>query len=108
MAPPKRIVGIKRGVLDDSFDPKMSHGLIRVNAVSLVESYFKAKSMKVLLANIKRSFLSALLSVDGILPNALLAVVHFIQILIIPIISPIIFFLALCEMTTFQGWAFYK
>ena len=32
--------------------------------------------------------------------------VHFIQILIIPIISPIIFFLALCEMTTLQGNVF--
>ena len=30
MAPPKRIVGIKRGVLDDSFDSNKSHGLIRV------------------------------------------------------------------------------
>jgi hypothetical protein len=32
--------------------------------------------------------------------------VHFIQILIIPLISPIIFFLALCEMTTFRGGIF--
>jgi hypothetical protein len=106
MAPPKRIVGIKKGILDDSFDSKKSHGLIRVNAASLVESYFKPKSMKVLLARMIRFFLEAMVSVDGILPNAILALVHFIQILIIPIISPIIFFLALCEMTTLQGDVF--
>jgi hypothetical protein len=86
----------------------MSHGLIRVNSTSLLESYFKPESLKVLLTNIKRSFLSALVSVDGILPNALLAMVHFIQILIIPIISPVIFFLAVCEMATFRGDIFAK
>jgi hypothetical protein len=54
-----------------------------------------------------------LISIDGILPNALLAIVHFIQILLIPIFSPIIFYLALCEMTTlsdyiwFTAWDFY-
>jgi hypothetical protein len=106
MAPPKRIVGIKKGVPDDSSDAKMSHGLIRVNAGSLVKSVFDPKSLKLILTNIKTTFLSALVSVDGILANALLAVVHFIQILVIPIISPIIFFLALCEMTTFQGDVF--
>jgi hypothetical protein len=95
MAPPKRIVGIKKGVPDDSSDSKMSHGLIRVNAGSLVKSVFDPKSLKLLLTNIKTTFLSALVSVDGILANALLAVIHFIQIIIIPIISPIIFFLAL-------------
>jgi hypothetical protein len=106
MAPLKRIVGIKKGVPDDSSDAKLSHGLIRVNAGSLVNSVFDPKSLKLLLTNIKTTFLSALVSVDGILPNALLAVIHFIQIIIIPIISPIIFFLALCEMTTFQGDVF--
>ena len=45
-----------------------------------------------------------LISIDGILPNALLAIVHFIQILLIPIFSPIIFYLALCEMTTLSGY----
>ena len=103
MAPPKRIVGIKKGVPDDSSDPKSSHGLIRVNASSLVKSVFDPRSIKLLLTSIKTTFLSALVSVDGILANALLAAIHFIQIAIIPIISPIIFFLALCEMTTFQG-----
>jgi hypothetical protein len=39
MAPPKRIIGIKRGFLVDSSDSEMSHGLIRVYAGSLVESY---------------------------------------------------------------------
>ena len=41
MAPPNRIVGIKKGVPDDSSDPKMSHGLIRINALSLVTSVFE-------------------------------------------------------------------
>lgn len=43
------------------------------------------------------------MSVDGIVPNAALAVVHFVLILIVPIFTPIITFLALCEMTTLQG-----
>jgi len=101
MAPPKRIVGIKKGVPDDSSDAKLSHGLIRVSASSLVKSIFDPKSLGLLITNLKTTFLSALVSVDGILANALLAVVHFIQIIIIPIMSPIIFFLALCEMTAF-------
>lgn len=41
------------------------------------------------------------MSVDGIVPNAALAFVHFILILIIPFITPIVTFLALCEMTVF-------
>jgi len=43
------------------------------------------------------------MSVDGIVPNAALAVVHFLLILAVPIVTPIITFLALCEMTVLQG-----
>jgi len=78
MTPPKRIVGVKRGVPDDSSDPKLSHGLIRVSAKALVKSPFDPKSIKILITSIKTSFLSALISVDGILANAILAIIHFI------------------------------
>lgn len=43
------------------------------------------------------------MSVDGILPNGLLAIVHFGLILIVPLVSPIITFIALSEQTVFQG-----
>ncbi len=84
MNPPKRIVGIKKGMseLKASSGDTGSFGLIRRPA------------------SLKTSILSKFMTVDGIVPNAALAIVHFILILIVPVFTPIITFLALCEMTT--------
>jgi hypothetical protein len=52
-------------------------------------------------SSLKNSVLSRFVSVDGILPNVLLAIVHFALILIVPLVSPIVTYLALCEQTVF-------
>lgn len=49
----------------------------------------------------QNKFLIGLLAVDGFVPSAVLALVHFIVIVIVPFLTPIITFLAVCEMTTF-------
>ena len=87
MEPPKQIVGIKRGVQDkkNDIDVEESYGLIR--RPSSPESSIGSKFM----------------SVDGLIPNGALAIVHFVLILTVPIFFPIVFFLALCEMTTLQS-----
>ena len=89
MDPPPIIVGIKKGRPDRKKDLKKQNkdtaGLIRRPA------------------GLKNSIMSKVMSVDGLVPNAALAIVHFILILIIPLATPIITFLSLCEMTTLQG-----
>jgi hypothetical protein len=90
MTPPKRIIGVKKGRPDKNSELKDSHGLIRIPS------------------NLKNSILSKFTSVDGIIPNGALAAVHFVLILIVPLVSPIITFFALCEMTVFRGDVFTK
>lgn len=82
MDPPKRIVGIKKGKSEQA-GTEDTFGLIRRPG------------------GLKSGLLTRFMSVDGIVPNAALAFVHFILILIIPFITPIVTFLALCEMTVF-------
>jgi len=85
MDPPQRIIGVKKGraeksIFNESADASL--GIIRRPA------------------SLKTSIIGRFMAVDGIVPNAALALVHFILILIVPIVTPIITFLALCEMTT--------
>ena len=72
-------------------------GLVRMNAGKI--SFFSYALNKIL---------DAFVSFDGLLPNLILSVINFILIVIIPLISPVITFLAICEMTTFQPNVFAK
>ena len=89
MDPPPRIVGMKKVKVDGKGDIKNLNkdtaGLIR-------------RPM-----GLKNSILSKIMSLDGLIPNALLAIVHFILILVIPIATPCISFLSISNMTTLQG-----
>ena len=51
-------------------------------------------------AGLKNNLTAKLMSIDGLIPNASVAICHCILILIVPVFTPIITFLALCEMTT--------
>jgi hypothetical protein len=86
MDPPQRIIGIKRGkpdkVSSSSSKSWENYGLIRRPS------------------SLKGSIGARLMSVDGLVPNAALAIAHFMLILAVPSMFPIIFFLALSEMTT--------
>jgi len=92
MGAPKRIVGIKKGKPDKKSgeEDSMNIGFIRRPA------------------GLKTGLLSKFMGVDGLVPNAALALAHFILILIVPFITPVITFLALCEMTTLQGDVYAK
>ena len=87
MDPPKRIVGVKIGRPDSSRGKQLkdTYGLIRRPA------------------GFKTNISAKLMSVDGFIPNATLAIVHFILILVVPVFTPVITFLAIAEMTKLQG-----
>jgi hypothetical protein len=52
--------------------------------------------------------MTQLFRTDGLIPNVILAVLHFALILIVPILSPFIAFQALILIPTFQGDVFAK
>jgi hypothetical protein len=84
MDPPRRILGLKLG------NSKNEIGLIRIK--------LKKASFWMSLLN---TVYNSIFSVDGFLPNFVLSLINFIMIIIVPLVSPVITFLALSEMTTF-------
>lgn len=87
MDPPRRVVGIKK-------DPKNKFGLV------------KRKEKEQSKCQRCGAFFSYFVSEDGFLLNALLALIHFISILVVPFLTPIISFLPIQQMTTLQGDVF--
>lgn len=59
-------------------------------------------------STLRASIMSYLFRTDGLIPNVILAIVHFFMILIVPIISPFIAFYGLILIPTFQGDVFAK
>jgi hypothetical protein len=90
--PPKRIIGVKKGMPErrkgDTGARPSTFGLIRISS------------------GIKGSVIQQFMSVDGIVPNALLAIALFVLILIVPLATPVVSFLCLCEMTQLRGDVF--
>ena len=84
MDPPVRVVGIKRRKDTHNEQKGDSSSLVRIPSGLSLGTFAK------------------LISVDGIVPNFLLALIHFTLILIVPIVTPLITFLAVCEMTVLQ------
>ncbi|TNV88225.1 hypothetical protein FGO68_gene14500 [Halteria grandinella] len=58
--------------------------------------------------SIRRNIIIYFISVDGIIPNTILPIVHFSMILMVPLVSPFISFYALTLLTTLQGDVFQK
>jgi hypothetical protein len=50
-------------------------------------------------ASLKASIMNKFMSVDGVVPNVAVALLHHFLILIPPLVTPGITFLALCEMS---------
>ena len=98
MAPPARIAGIKKGKAEKTTKEQMMNSVDY--SIGLVRKKISAA------ASLKTKLLSMALSVDGVLANGLLAFIHFMLILIVPLVTPFVTYLALCEMTTLQGDVF--
>lgn len=88
-SPPSRVIGIKKG-RPDKFTTPSTFGLVK-----------KPSSLKA-------NFMSQFTAIDGVVPNSAIAVVHFVLILIVPLITPIVSYLALVQMTTLQGNVYQK
>lgn len=88
--PPKRLLGIKKVKTADPEVKGEVGTLLRQSAT------------------LRSSIMTYLLRTDGLIPNVLVAIIHFLLILIVPLISPFIAFYALILIPTFQGDVFAK
>ena len=81
--------------------PKYLLGVKKGNAMYPTENGFPGLVRRP--ADMKSQLLQKATASDGIIPNALLVILLFIIIIIVPLVTPMITYLALCEMTRLQS-----
>ena len=88
MQPPKRLVGVKEGEPDQN-----TWWFLNPDVTGIVKRKTKLSG----------GLLNALFMDSSIVPNLALSISHFALILIVPVLTPVITFEALCEMTTLNA-----